>query len=93
MKILVLAGGLSSERFVSLSSGSLITAALKRRGYETLMADLYLGVDADESALPSLFDTRPNDICTVANSVPDLEAIIAANGGRRDPIGKNILKL
>ena len=93
MKILVLAGGLSTERFVSLSSGSLITAALKRRGYDALMADLYLGVDADEGDLESLFDTKPNEIFKVDNRVPDLEAIIAENGGRREPIGKNILKL
>lgn len=93
MKILVLAGGLSTERYVSLSSGSLITAALKRRGYDTLMADLYLGVDADERDLTSLFDTKPNEIFKVDNTVPDLEAIIAENGGRREPIGKNILKL
>lgn len=93
MKILVLAGGLSTERFVSLSSGSLITAALKRRGYDTLMADLYLGVAAEVSALPTLFDTKEIDIFKVDNSVPDLEAIIAENGGRREPIGKNILEL
>ena len=93
MKILVLAGGLSSERFVSLSSGSLITAALKRRGYDTLMADLYLGVDAEESDLTVLFDTKPNEIFKVDNRVPDLEKIIAENGGRREPLGKNILEL
>jgi D-alanine-D-alanine ligase len=93
LKILVLAGGLSTERFVSLSSGSLITAALKRRGYDTLMADLYVGVDADESELEGLFNTKPNEIFKVDHSVPDLEAIIKENGGRRDPIGKNVLTL
>lgn len=93
MKILVLAGGLSTERNVSLSSGSLITAALKRRGHKTLMADLYLGVKADVDVLPSLFTTEPNELYRVERAVPDLEEVIRSNGGRREPIGDNIISL
>ena len=40
MKITVLAGGLSHEREVSLSSGSLIAGALVRRGHEVCLVDL-----------------------------------------------------
>ena len=92
MKILVLAGGLSTERGVSLSSGSLISAALKRRGHKVLMADVYEGVRAS-SDLDSLFTTEPNEIFKVDNKVPDLEALIRKNGGRRKPIGENITEL
>ena len=44
MKIAVLMGGLSPERNVSLSSGALIAAALRRKGHRVLEADVYLGV-------------------------------------------------
>ena len=40
MKIVVLAGGLSDERHVSLSSGTLITEALRRKGHRVALVDL-----------------------------------------------------
>ena len=43
MKILVLAGGLSDERDVSLTSGSLIANALLENGHTVMLSDLYLG--------------------------------------------------
>ena len=93
MKILVLAGGLSTERFVSLSSGSLITAALKRRGHEVFMADVYVGVRAEREELSSLFGREQGEIYKVTGEVPDLERLIAENGGRREPVGENIIEL
>ena len=45
MKITVLAGGLSHERDVSLSSGSLVAGALVRCGHEVCLVDLYTGLD------------------------------------------------
>ncbi|MBU0982593.1 MAG: D-alanine--D-alanine ligase, partial [candidate division Zixibacteria bacterium] len=39
MKVLVLAGGDSSERKVSLTTGAAVVAALKRLGHEVLAAD------------------------------------------------------
>ena len=93
MKILVLAGGLSTERNVSLSSGSLITAALKRKGYDTLMVDVYLGIKANESELEELFNTEPCEIYKVDNSIPDLEAVIASNNGSRELLGENVQSL
>ena len=47
MNIIVLAGGLSPERNVSLSSGSLISSALRRKGHKILSVDVYEGI-ADE---------------------------------------------
>ena len=45
MRIVVLAGGLSPERDVSLSSGCLIANALLENGHEVLLLDLYKGLD------------------------------------------------
>ena len=61
MNITVLAGGLSPERNVSLTSGSLIAAALRRRGHKVLLVDVYLGIKGDipdPSALLRLTETK-----------------------------------
>ncbi|MDR3120112.1 MAG: D-alanine--D-alanine ligase [Clostridiales bacterium] len=47
MNIVVLAGGLSPERDVSLSSGCLIANALIENGHRVLLADVYMGVGGD----------------------------------------------
>ncbi|MBO5510686.1 MAG: D-alanine--D-alanine ligase [Clostridia bacterium] len=78
MKITVLAGGLSHERDVSLSSGSLIAGALVRRGHEVCLVDLYTGKALDGSA--PAFTTSPIEPYKVSRSVPDLEAIKTASG-------------
>ena len=44
MKIVVLAGGLSGERNVSLSSGCMVCQALRERGHEAAFVDMYLDV-------------------------------------------------
>ena len=45
MKIVVLAGGLSPERNVSLSSGTMIAEALRSRGHRAALVDLYFGLE------------------------------------------------
>ena len=42
MKIVVLAGGLSPERNVSLSTGTMVTEALRALGHRAGLIDLYL---------------------------------------------------
>ena len=44
MKITVLCGGTSTERDVSLTSGSLICKALKEKGHEVILLDVFLGI-------------------------------------------------
>ena len=70
MKILVLAGGLSPERDVSLSSGSLVANALLENGHEVELADLYTGEIS--SGGPFSY--------TVPENEPDLDALRAAHG-------------
>ena len=45
MNIAVIAGGTSTERDVSLSSGKLICASLRRNGHNANMIDVFLGSD------------------------------------------------
>ncbi len=91
MNILVLAGGYSTERNVSLSSGSLISAALRRKGHRVLMLDVYLGCELSRDPL-SLFTTEQTESFSVSETVPDLKALKAERGGE-ELIGKNVLEL
>ena len=93
MNILVLAGGLSPERNVSLTSGSLIAAALRRRGHKVLLLDVYEGLDKASSNPYSLFTLDGNNSFSVSKDVPDLELIKVRNGGREELIGPNVLSL
>ena len=45
MMIVVLAGGLSPERNVSLSSGAMVCQALRDRGHQVALVDLFFGLD------------------------------------------------
>ena len=92
MKIAVLSGGLSPEREVSLSSGTLIANALVRRGHSVAFADLYLGIGTDNPD-ESLFIREEIPVHKIPGKEPDLDAVIASNGGRRAFIGRGIIPL
>ena len=92
MNIVVLAGGLSPERNVSLSSGSLIAAALRRKGHKVLLLDVYIGIELDGKDPLSLFTSDQSEAFVVGSSVPDLEALKKERGGN-ELIGQNVLNL
>ncbi len=83
-------GGLSPERNVSLTSGSLIAAALAKRGHRVLSLDLYRGLESNEN-IDALFTSTPPSPASVPAGLPDLEALIEANDGRRDGIGPYVI--
>ena len=90
MKIVVLAGGLSPERNVSLSSGSRVCQTLRDRGHEVAFVDMYLGTDA---APDTLFDAPlPADLTRVSRQAPDLEALKMMRGGN-SLFGPGVLEL
>ena len=92
MKIAVLMGGLSPERNVSLSSGSLICAALRRRGHKVLGIDLYKGIDINNCDVESLFTTEQDTVSRVSEAIPDIDALIKSNGGRTLPVGEGVIE-
>jgi len=95
MKIVVLAGGLSPERNVSLSSGSLIANALREAGQRVLLLDVYEGISAHECDFENLFEdnaARPYSYI-VSDVEPDLNEIRSRNNNGDSLIGTNVLKL
>ena len=93
MKIIVLAGGYSPERDVSLTSGSLIANALIENGHSVLLLDLYLGMETLPSDLSTLFRTEGGFSYAVSDTVPDLAALKEQHGNGDALIGKNVLLL
>ena len=94
MKIVVLCGGLSSERHVSLVSGSSICKALRSRGHQAVLVDMFLGLENWEGDLQEVFSAPDGLIgaAAIETSAPDLDAVRA---GRKDQspslFGKDVL--
>ena len=58
MKIVVLAGGTSTEREISIVSGTGICGALRQKGHEAILVDIFCGVEnVDwENPFPAEYD-------------------------------------
>ena len=94
MKIVVLAGGLSPERDVSLTSGALIANALIEKGYDVMLLDLYLG-SKSEDFTPYYQNNKKGFFYkhSVLANEPDLEKLKeeSLNGDRL--IGDKVLEI
>ncbi|MBF1023513.1 MAG: hypothetical protein HXK85_10675, partial [Lachnospiraceae bacterium] len=51
MKIVVLCGGLSTERKISFSSGTQICKALRQKGHQAVLVDLFLGLEDEREEI------------------------------------------
>lgn len=94
MKIVVLAGGTSTERDVSLSSGSMIYRALKGNGHQAIILDVYLGY---EDEIEDIFEKDVDwaaQIGRISETKPDLEAVKAMRkDGGKSFFGPNVLAI
>ena len=93
MKIVVLAGGLSTERNVSLASGTKVCGALRELGHQAVLADVFMGLPGVDVA--RLFDDLPPLAeAAVSNEAPDLDAVRASRpGDSKSLFGPGILEL
>ena len=82
MKIVVLAGGISSERDVSLSSGGMIYQALRKKGHAAILLDVYLGLPGDREGVFSLDRDWAAQVCSIGEEDPDLDAVKALRKAR-----------
>ncbi len=94
MKVIVLAGGTSTERDVSLISGSMIYKALCKNGHRAVLLDVYLGYEGE---LENIFERDidwAKDIQAITEHNPNLEAVKALRPeGCRGFFGPNVLAL
>lgn len=95
MKIVVLAGGISTERDVSLISGLQIYKALKSKGHDTVLIDLYLGYEGEGAE--NIFQVEKDwaeGINAIGENAPDLKAIKALRkDGGKVLFGPNVLEI
>ena len=87
MNVVVLAGGLSPERDVSLASGMLISNALVEKGHSVLLLDLYKGIKDDEMHLLFSNEKRNYDF-TIDEEIPEL-----TKKNTKNLIGRNVIKI
>jgi len=97
MRIVVLAGGLSTERDVSLASGAGICRTLRERGHEAFLLDVYLGFPYDTNKLEEVF-SLPNAGMEIAEGIkttePDLAAVKASRADQSDCfVGPNVIEI
>ena len=94
MKIVVLAGGTSTERDVSLSTGSMIYKALKKNGHQVILLDVYLGYEGN---VENIFEWETDwaaKASVVGTENPDLEAVKALRrDGGKSFFGPNVLNI
>lgn len=86
MNVVVLCGGISTERDVSLVSGKKIYEACKKNGHNTVLCDVYLGLPGMDTE--GIFEKEIDwvkGINAVGEQNPDIEAVKASRS--KDVIG------
>lgn len=94
MKIVVLAGGLSTERDVSLVSGRGVYKALKEKGHKVILLDVYLGYEGDAGSVFDIDIDWAERVAPVSEKAPDLDEVrkLRKDGGR-EFFGPGVIKI
>ena len=94
MNIVVLAGGMSSEREVSLSSGTMVTNALRRAGHRAVLVDSFLGLDIPGEVMDVFNVEGEMEAVRVEEQAPDLEKVKAARvDSGFGTVGENVIEV
>ncbi len=97
MNIVVLAGGLSTERDVSFVSGNEVAKALRKSGHQVILLDLFMGYGDGEIELEGIFERSlavSVQVAGITGTAPDLEAV---KKSRKDQspclFGPNVIRM
>ncbi len=95
MNIIVLCGGLSPERDVSITSGRMVKQALRKLGHRAVMLDLFFGYPKVYSDPSEIFDSDiDDDLTAIGESAPDIQALRESVGAEyQSIIGKNVINI
>lgn len=97
MNIVVLAGGLSTERDVSLITGKGVCEALCSKGHKAVLLDAFLGYGKKGDDLSDVFEKDSllnEDISAVGMAEPDIEKIKKLRGKETTGFfGENVLDI
>ena len=96
MKIVVLGGGLSTERHVALVSATSVCRALRSLGHQAVFVDTYFGLENYAGTPASAFD-EPDGLCgqvAIEHRAPDIAAVIASRRWKSPSrLGKGVLEI
>jgi len=82
MKIVVLAGGISTERDVSFVSGMGIYKALKSKGHDVMLLDVFMGYDSDDwKDVFNKDEDWSKAIAAIKDDAPNLDEVKAMRPG------------
>lgn len=93
MKIVVLAGGISTERDVSLITGKMVYQALKENGHQVVLLDVFMGYKGDDHS--DIFAADRDwaaSVGAIGETDPDIEAIRKKRGGTGF-FGPNVMEI
>ena len=93
MKIVVLAGGTSTERSVSITSGTMVCKALREKNHQAVLVDVFCGIDV-KGNLEDVFAEEAYDIDKAAEYMHSFDAgLNEMIESRRRFFGPNVLEL
>ncbi len=91
MKIVVLAGGTSTEREISIVSGTGVCKALRSKGHRAVLMDVFCGDDRPGTA--DVFEQEEYDADEEAAYIRSFDDKIEEMKGKRGFIGPNVIAL
>lgn len=89
MNIVVLAGGTSTERDVSLITGTKVYEALKNKGHHVILVDLFMGLEEMETVSKDIFTMEYNWVKNV-NGISEMDPDIAKVKAMRQDKSNNL---
>lgn len=97
MNIVVLAGGLSTERDVSFVTGNMVSKALRENGHRVILLDVFMGYSDKEEDLTGIFD-RSEEVGVkvegIPETAPDLAKVKASRKDQSDCFfGPNVIRM
>ncbi len=94
MNIVILAGGISTERDVSLVTGTMIYKALQNKGHRLVLLDVYMGYEGDTENIFTLERDWSENLGTISEINPDISAVKAMrNGNPECAVGPNVVSI
>ena len=97
MDIVVLAGGLSTERDVSFKTGDMVAKALRENGHRVILLDVFMGYKEAEEDISDIFEHSIEasvSVSAIPETAPDLAKVKAS---RKDQsacfFGPNVISM
>ena len=93
MKVVVVCGGVSTERDVSLVTGAQVYKALKGKGHKVILLDIFLGYNGE---IEDLFDKDidwAEKVTGIKSIAPDIEAVKAMRNNPEVLFGENVINI